>query len=317
MDLPAEASADAARSDPVPRRGLAGLSPDSAAALELVQLTKLMELTAGRAEVRIGIIDGPVALEHPELARASFRAVQSRDASCQQPGSSPCAHGTFIAGLLGARRDGAAPGLCPGCSVILRPLFLEGTDAAVPSAHAEELCQALSELLAERVDVINLSLAVRFASPSDQRALELLLNTAAQRGVLVVAAAGNQGSPSASLLSRHPWVLPVAACDLQGRPLSLSNLGASVGQRGLLAPGSRINSLGGSGQIVAASGTSVAAPFVTGTIALLRSLAPRAAPAGLRWALAHPPQGSRKRTIVPPLLNAWSAYLLINSKPSR
>lgn len=164
--------------------------------------------------------------------------------------------------------------------------------------------------------MINLSLTVRLASASNQRAIELLLNTAAQRGVLIVAAAGNQGSPSASLLTHHPWVLPVAACDLQGRPLSFSNLGASVGQQGLLAPGSRIHSLGGIGQIVTAGGTSAAAPFVTGTIALLRSLVPRAASAELRWALAHPHPGPRKRTIVPPLLDAWSAYRLINSKPS-
>ena len=43
-------------------------------------------------------------------------------------------------------------------------------------------------------------------------------------------------------------LIPVAACDLQGRPLNESNLGSSIGRRGLMAPGVAITSLGRNGK---------------------------------------------------------------------
>jgi hypothetical protein len=59
-----------------------------------------------------------------------------------------------------------------------------------------------------------------------------------------VAAAGNQGTLGSTAITRHLWVIPVVAYDLQGRPMDQSNLGSSIGRRGLGAPGDRITSLG-------------------------------------------------------------------------
>jgi subtilisin family serine protease len=123
----------------------------------------------------------------------------------------------------------------------------------------------------------------------------------------VVAAAGNQGTVGSSVVTRHPWVLPVAACDLQGRPLSQSTLSGSVGKRGLLAPGEGVTSLEPDGQVVASGGTSVAAPFATGSLALLWSEFPLAPASELVFAMRSAGQG-RRASIAPPLLNAWAAY---------
>jgi hypothetical protein len=49
------------------------------------------------------------------------------------------------------------------------------------------------------------------------------------RGVLFVAAAGNQGALGSSVITRHPWLIPVVACDRSGRVMAVSNLGASIG----------------------------------------------------------------------------------------
>jgi subtilisin family serine protease len=103
-------------------------------------------------------------------------------------------------------------------------------------------------------------------------------------------------------------VIPVAACDLQGRPVGQTNLGSSVGRRGLLAPGEGVTSLGAEGAPLALGGTSVAAPFVTGTIALLWSMFPRASVAEVKNAVALSVYGRRRTTVVPPLLDAWSSY---------
>jgi subtilisin family serine protease len=125
--------------------------------------------------------------------------------------------------------------------------------------------------------------------------------------VIVVVAAGNQGTMGSSAITRHPWVIPVAACDRQGRPVGYSNLGNSIGRRGLSAPGENITSLVANGKSLAFGGTSAAAPFVTGAIALLYSKFPKATAAQVKFAVTgrHTP---RRAAVVPPLLDAMSAY---------
>jgi subtilisin family serine protease len=86
-----------------------------------------------------------------------------------------------------------------------------------------------------------------------------------------------------------------------------SNLGNSIGRRGLGAPGDKITSLGAEGKPLTLGGTSAAAPFVTGTVALLWSEFPAATAAEVKFAAtqAYIP---RRTTVVPPLLDAWAAY---------
>ena len=97
--------------------------------------------------------------------------------------------------------------------------------------------------------------------------------------ITVVAAAGNQGTVGSSAITRHAWVIAVIGCDLEGRPTAESNLGSSIGRWGLAAPGQNITSLGTDGKPQTSGGTSVAAPFVTGAIALLWSEFPGASAA--------------------------------------
>ena len=137
--------------------------------------------------------------------------------------------------------------------------------------------------------------------------MQAALDYAARRAVIVVAAAGNQSMVGSSVITRHPWVVPVAGCDLQGQPQSLSNLGSSIGKRGLLGPAEGITSLGAEGKPVSLGGTSVAAPFVTGAFALLWSQFPVASAAELLLAVRGTRRPSRVG-IVPPLLDAWSAH---------
>ena len=81
-----------------------------------------------------------------------------------------------------------------------------------------------------------------------------------------------------------------------------------MGRRGLLAPGEGVVSLGAEGEPLSLGGTSVAAPFVTGTIALLWSMFPRASAGEVKHAVTMGASGRRRTTIVPPLLDAWASY---------
>jgi subtilisin family serine protease len=108
-------------------------------------------------------------------------------------------------------------------------------------------------------------------------------------------------------ITRHPWVIPTAAFDMTGRPMGYSNLGGSIGQRGLGAPGDRITSLGAEGATLVLGGTSAAVPFVTGALALLWSEFPDAAAADIKLAVMRTSL-RRRTTVVPPLFDAWAAY---------
>jgi subtilisin family serine protease len=286
--------------------------------LEMVKLTALMQRTSGKAEIAIGLIDGPVAIGHPDLASNSIREVPNGlPGACTQANSAACQHGTFVSGILCARRGSPAPAICPNCTLFVRPIFVETNprNRQMPSATPGDLAAAIIELVNADARVLNLSVALVQPSPKGERELEEALNYAARRNVILVAAAGNQGTVGSTIITRHPWVIPVAACDLQGRPISYSNLGSSIGRRGLSAPGDAVTSLGPEGSPRTWGGTSVAAPFVTGTIALLWSEFPRATATKIREAVTQT-SGSR-RTIVPPLLNAWAAYQAIQRIYSR
>ena len=157
---------------------------------------------------------------------------------------------------------------------------------------------------------LNLSVALVHPSSTGQRELEEALDYAARRGVIAVAAAGNQGAVGSSAITRHPWVIPVVAYDLQGRPIQQSNLGGSIGRRGLGAPGDDVTSLGADSRPITFGGTSIAVPFVTGAIALLWSQFPTATATEVKLALTQVSR-QRRTTIVPPLLDAWAAYQLL------
>jgi subtilisin family serine protease len=286
--------------------------------LELVNLPPLMAETGGRPEVVVGLLDGPVDTAHPGLAAASVRGVAGgRPAACARGDSAACRHGTFVAGVLAGARGGAAPGICPGCTLLVVPIFSEpagagpaaGRGAApLPSVAPAALAAALVACVDAGARVVNVSAG--FAQPAlrAERELTAALDHAARRGVLVVVAAGNQGALGGSALTRHPWVLPVAACDLAGRPLAQTNLGPAVGRRGLSAPGAGVTSLAPGGGALTSGGTSVAAPFVTGALALLWSRFPAAPAAAVKRAAAGGGGAGRRRGVVPPVLDAWAAH---------
>lgn len=277
--------------------------------VEMVRLSALMVRTRGRAEIGIGLIDGPVLLSHPDFTGQSIHEIPGRQSgACNRSDSIACLHGTFVAGILCARRGSAAPAICPGCTLFVRPIFPE-TDpdhSGLPSASPEELAAAIVDCVQAGARILNLSTVLALRTPRGDHELGQALNYAGSRGVIAVAAAGNAGTVGSSVITGHAGVIPVTACDRAGRLLSGSNLGKSIGNRGLMAPGDGVTSLGANGTPQVFTGTSVAAPFVTGTIALLWSELPAADAVSIRSAVVR--SASRRRAITPPLLDAWAAY---------
>jgi subtilisin family serine protease len=202
--------------------------------------------------------------------------------------------------------------------LLIRPVFAEATtgNTPIPSATPQELAAAIIECIAAGTRCINLSLALAHLSSKGERELEQALDHAAKLGVIIVAAAGNQGTLGSTAITRHPWVIPVVACNLHGMPIYESNLGSSIGRRGLSAPGDAITSLGVDGKPLSLRGTSAAAPFVTGTIGLLWSIFPKATASDLKFAVTQA-NNVRRTTVTPPLLDAWAAYQYLQTANAR
>jgi hypothetical protein len=79
--------------------------------LDLVKLPALMRRTRGDCRVRVAVVDGPVEVEDPSLAGARLSEIPGHRGICEFAGSTACLHGTFVAGILSARRGSGAPAM--------------------------------------------------------------------------------------------------------------------------------------------------------------------------------------------------------------
>ena len=131
--------------------------------LDLVNLGPLIERTTGRPEIVIGLIDGPVVIDHPDFVGVNIRGVHGK---CALPNSIACRHGTFVAGILSARRGSVAPAICPSCALLVCPIFSETPSAneLIPSATPEELAAAIIKCVDSGARLLNLSAALEWAA---------------------------------------------------------------------------------------------------------------------------------------------------------
>jgi subtilisin family serine protease len=283
--------------------------------LSQTRLQSLMSISSGHPDIIIGVIDGPVDFNHPAFQESRIRTVKdSQLGACKNASDISCTHGTFVVGILCAKPGLSAPAICPNCEIILNPIFREedanntnNKDIIFPSATPEELSRAIIETIDAGAQVINLSLGLSSSSLTVYDKLQQAYDYALHKGVIIVVAAGNQGNIGNISLINHQWLIPIAACDENNRLDSLSNFGPSIGNRGLMAPGVNITSTYPGGQYTRMSGTSFAAPFVTGGIALLWSIFPKADPAAIIHSITTG-TSFKRHSIIPPLLNVEAAW---------
>src|SRR3954465_12351079 len=174
------------------------------AALALVRLEPLVARPRGSAEIGVGLVDGPVAIDHPDLAEARIRRLG--DAARPATDSPASLHATFVAGIPVARRGAPAPAICPGCTLLSRPVF--GVDVP-PAAAPDDVGRAIVECVDAGGRIVNLSAATNGLTTRPERGLGESLDYASARGALVIAAAGNQATLGSSEITRHRGVIPV------------------------------------------------------------------------------------------------------------
>ncbi|HEU5424190.1 MAG TPA: S8 family serine peptidase, partial [Nitrolancea sp.] len=228
------------------------------------------------AGVTVAVLDTGVSASHPELAG---RVLPGYDFVDGRPGAADDAgHGTYVAGIIGAatQSDGAG-GVAPGVTIL--PVKILNQSGVGSTAN---FVAGINYAVAQGARVINISAG----GIDDSQALEDALRNAEAHGAVVVAATGNDGVDAVSYPAAVTSVLAVSASDQSDTVPGFATYGAYVD---LAAPGVDIASTwwsaaGGNGRTVA-SGTSAAAPFVSGAAALLLGARPGLDPAGVRQLL--------------------------------
>ena len=249
--------------------------------------------TTGAAELIAGVIDSGVDASHPDLAGNTWsnasEMANGRDddgnglvddlkgwdfADNDSDPSDEHGHGTHVAGIIGARGNNAL-----GITGVAWRVRLLGLRCGNEYLATSSVIQALDYLgnlrhRGEPVVVANNS----YGSTTSVSTQRDSIQRAAQRGILFVAAAGNDARDVDGVIRTYPVsygvdnIVGVAATNLADGLADYSNWGQSSVL--LAAPGSAILSAKSGGGYVVMEGTSMAAPFVTGAVILMKAAEP-------------------------------------------
>jgi len=310
---------------------------------EVVGTTERTGITVGAASARqelgydgsgvgIAIIDSGITSWHDDLTDSAFgqRVIRFVDVlGGEEMPYDDYGHGTHVAGIIagnGFDSDGARTGMAPGGHLVILKV-LDGTGRG----HISDVIAALDYAIAQRealnIRVINLSVAAGVYESYNSDPLTLAAERAVRAGIIVVAAAGNNGRTAAGQTQyggitspgNAPWVLTVGASSHMGTVDRGDDTIASFTSRGptaldrrakpdIVAPGIGIESLSNpesslyssaSAYLLAGtrpapalpylslSGTSMSAPVVSGTVALMLQANPALTPNAVKAILQY------------------------------
>lgn len=257
--------------------------------------------------VHVYVVDSGINYEHEEFNDLTFG--DAYDAVKDGYGTWDCSgHGTHVSGTIAGNLYGVAK------SVILHSIRVFGCSDTTPT---DLILNGIEWIITNRKlpAVANMSLGGS-ASKAMDTAVQRLIN----RGVTVVVSAGNEGEDACTVSpARLPAAITVAASNDVDRKPEWSNYGSCVD---IFAPGEYITSASYyyNDGTETMSGTSMAAPHVTGSIALILKVYPQGTPdAVTKYLLSNAtigkipnPMGSPNRLLysrlpIPTPLQPWTA----------
>jgi hypothetical protein len=240
--------------------------------LGLIGASRAYQAGATGQGITVGVIDSGVDITSPEftgrLHPGSADIVSGR--SLQDPDG----HGTYVAAIIGAARNGISTHGVAYNARLLIARSDEGNSCATDCVHNDnDIAAGIDLAVNNGARVINISLG---GSPPNSRLFNAI-DRATRAGTILVFSAGNDSSAQADQFATaviqsaaaRGLALAVGAGTAQGVPASFSNAAGSVADSYLLAPGTsiRVRGLGGTDLLV--SGTSFSAPHVAGALAVL------------------------------------------------
>ena len=252
---------------------------------QLADLVGAGSLAGNGRGVTVAVLDTWVDVTHPDFGGRVSRGVTCTGARCVPGADRPDTcdpHGTHVTGIVASSRYGVAP----EANVV--PIRVLTSASGSCAANAADVALGIRYAIDHHIKLINVSLGSTFPLADPRRVLPAAVTAAKQAGDLVIVAAGNGQAAAASTYG--PDALTVAALGPNGLIASYSQRGKGVD---IAAPGG--DAAGGScdpadcvvstwedGGYASDAGTSMAAPFVSGTAALLLSQDPHRTVAQVR-----------------------------------
>jgi hypothetical protein len=220
----------------------------------------------------IGLVDDVVDASVPDVSQAKVVA-SSPTKTLNPAGPADTAHGTEVASVAAARADGQGViGIAPGA-----PVLSYGYKVDV-APTCEDVVSGVLALAHEGAKVINLSLETQ----DDCHTLQIAVASAFGDGVVVVASAGNEGQQGSPVTypAAYPHVVTVGALDLGLAPAPFSNSGIGLdvtapGEDVPVAAPAALDRDGTADGLTRATGTSFAAPIVSGLASWLIAARPK------------------------------------------
>src|SRR5580692_2195336 len=236
--------------------------------LAKLQSAQAQQIATGK-DVLVAVIDSEIDAKHPDLDGTIVKSFDALGGN-----EKPHAHGTSIAGAIAAH--GKLLGIAPGAQVLAVHAFDDTPGAAHGSSFS--IYKSLQWAADNGARVVNMS----FAGPADPT-MQRMLAAAYDKGIVLIAAAGNAGPKSEPLYpAADPNVIAVTATDSDDHLFPMANRGRHIA---VAAPGVDIFALAPGGEYVFTTGTSIAAAHVSGIAALLLEHKPSLKPGEIRAAL--------------------------------
>ena len=211
--------------------------------------------------VRVGILDSGIDLAHADLLNKAKACANAQAAiGLIAPGcEDDAAHGTHVAGTIGAIANNqlGVAGAAPNADLAVFKVL----NAAGVGFYGDMIAGIRWLYTTGGARIISMSIG----GPQDD-ALDAALADAENAGVLLIAAAGNDGDSTANYPAFHPDVMSVAATDASNKRASFSNCNSDVE---IAAPGVDVWSTAPGNAYAPLSGTSMATPHVSGIAALV------------------------------------------------
>jgi len=228
-------------------------------ALSQIQIQELWQSANGGSEILVAILDTGIDQDHEDL---DGKVVVEANFTDSPTLGDTYGHGTHIAGIIAAYSNNGVgiAGVAPE-SRLMNVKVADDTGGCQASTVARGIIWAVNN----GASVINVS--IEFKEPSSE--LEDAVNYAWSRGVVIIAAAGNEGNESPVYPACYENCIAVAAIRQDDTLAPLSNYGDWID---VAAPGFNIYSTLPDNSYGYKSGTSFASAYVSGLAALLFSM---------------------------------------------